>query len=164
MESVATKSFQKVSSGPFQEQLSAERLADAMALCARNYAHFAGASGQMPADGSRQWLPSQLGAALRQAGKRGGPVQLPRTELPHETAAASLLASCVIKGRLRKNARELAHALADAHGLQRGRGTETIARYGSQPKAAQEFQARRPAVGGFVATPRCSLALCSQLS
>lgn len=153
VETGAMKHFKKVINGPFNEQLSAERLADAMALCARNYAHFAEASGQMPADGSRQWLPSQLGAALRQAGKRGGPIQLPSTESPHGTAAASLLARCVIKGRLRKHARQLAHSLADAHGLRRGRGTETVARYGTLPKTEQEFQARRPAVGGFAATP-----------
>ena len=57
------------------------------------------------------------------------------------------------QGGLRKHARQLAHTLADAHGLQRGRGTECVARYGTQPKTVAEFQDRRPAVGGFAATP-----------
>ena len=123
-----------------------------MALCDRCWGHFAAADGQMPADGSRQWLPRQLGAALRECGKRGGSIRLAR-ESPHGTAAASLQARCVIRGRLRKHARQLAHTLADAHGLQRGRGTECVARYGTQPKTVAEFQDRRPPVGGFAATP-----------
>jgi len=54
---------------------------------------------------------------------------------------------------LRKHARQLAHALADAHGLKRGLGTESIARYGPQPRTLEEFRSRRPAAGGFAATP-----------
>ena len=152
VETKTKKEFNKVAHGPFKDQLYTQRLADAMALCDRCWGHFAAADGQMPADGSRQWLPRQLGAALRECGKRGGSIRLAR-ESPHGTAAASLQARCVIRGRLRKHARQLAHTLADAHGLQRGRGTECVARYGTQPKTVAEFQDRRPPVGGFAATP-----------
>ena len=97
VETKAKKEFNKVAHGPFKDQFSTQRLADAMALCDRCWGHFAAADGQMPADGSRQWLPRQLGAALRECGKRARSIRLAR-ESPHGTAAASLQARCVIRG------------------------------------------------------------------
>ena len=78
------KKLIQVTKGDWKEQFSAERLADAMALCRRDWAHFDNRPGSMPEDGSRSMLPRELGAALQAAGKRqlGMARALPRQAVP----------------------------------------------------------------------------------
>ena len=66
--------LRRVARGEYKEQFSEERLADAIAMCQRDWSHSAESSGSMPSDGSRQWLPHELAAKMRADGKRAAVV------------------------------------------------------------------------------------------
>ena len=147
------KKLLQVTRGEWKEQFSAERLADAIALCRRDWDHFEGRPGSMPPDGRRSMLPRDLGAALRAAGKRQPGVaraMLPRQTVPLEGAGVG--PDIRIGGPVQRQARQLVHNLAEIFGVQRGVGIDILARYGRQPRTAAEFAARPPGLGGFVAS------------
>lgn len=164
-EQEALKHFLALSKGPFREQFTPERLADAIAICQRDWAYFRNSSGTMPADGRRTMLPGQLFQQLRFAGKRGGPAATVTPPPPDADSSAmrSLQATCVIRGRVRRTARQLSHSMRDSFRVVRGPRVDVVARYGRQPQSEAEFLARQPGIGGFVATlPAASSAFAQQ--
>lgn len=151
-ESNVLKKLLQVTRGEFKDQFSAERLADAIALCRRDWTHFDDRPGTMPSDGRRQMLPRDLGIALMAAGKRRSGVSraLPRQAVPVDGAGDG--PDIRIGGPVHRPARQLVHALAEIVGVQRGVGIDILARYGRQPHTEAEFLTRQPGLGGFVAT------------
>jgi hypothetical protein len=57
------KKLRALQRGDYCDQFSAERLADAIAMCDRNWEHFRDSRAAMPADGRRLMLPHQLAEA-----------------------------------------------------------------------------------------------------
>ena len=62
-ETAVLKKLRALTRGDFRDQFSAERLADAIAMCERNWEHFSESRAAMPADGRRLMLPHQLAEA-----------------------------------------------------------------------------------------------------
>ena len=54
----ALDKLEKLTKGNVKQQFSPERLADAIAICKKDWAHFANSSGTAPK--KRLWLPTQL--------------------------------------------------------------------------------------------------------
>jgi hypothetical protein len=136
-EDAVLKKLIQVTKGEFRAQFSKERLADAIALCQRDWPHFDNRLGSMPSDGRRSMLPRQLGAALLAAGKRQPGVSraLPRQTVPLEGAGGG--PDIRIGGPVQKQARQLTHSLAEIFGVHRGSGTDILARYGRQPRTEE---------------------------
>ena len=60
--------LQKLTKGPFAEQFSEERLADAMAICREDWGHFRNSSGAQPE--KHRWMPKYLAAVMLRRGLR----------------------------------------------------------------------------------------------
>ena len=54
--------------GPYQKQFSAERVADALATCRRQWQHFGNSPGKLQAH--ERWLPGELAEQMRKYGRR----------------------------------------------------------------------------------------------
>ena len=157
-ESQSLKELQRVARGPYKEQFTADRLADAMAISRRDWNHFASIEGNLPP--VLQMLPAELAEALRRAGKRavgqiwGSPGVLGRADQALQRAAST--ASLMGGGCPPKVPRQFTHIFGDLTGARRGEHVPVVARYGTQPRSDSEFAAQPAGLGGFVAT-RCFL-------
>jgi hypothetical protein len=60
--------LEKLTQGPWGEQFSQERLADAMAICREDWDHFRHSAGALPED--YRWLPKYLAAVMLKKGLR----------------------------------------------------------------------------------------------
>ena len=150
-EAQALKELDRLARGPYKEQFTVERLADAVAICRRTWSHFAANDGNLPPQ--LQALPAELAAALRHAGKRSvghiwGSPEVAGLEDEALQKAASMGAGWT-KPRL---PRQFTHRIGALSGAMRGRLVPVVARYGSQPKTDEEFAARPAGLGCFVAT------------
>ena len=68
-ESAVLHKLEAAVNGPFKQQFSNHRLADAIAMCKRDWSHFDTSVGRLHA--SRRWLPGELAARMKQDGLRG---------------------------------------------------------------------------------------------
>ena len=156
-EAQALKELTRVAKGPYREQFTVERLADAVAICRRDWTHFASIEGNLPP--KLQALPAELAEALRRTGKRTvghswGSPRIPGREdqaLLRAASTGSLMGlSC--KPKAPKAPRQFTHRIGALSGAMRGPLVPVVARYGSQPKTNEEFAARPAGLGCFVAT------------
>ena len=142
--------LRRVARGEFKEQFSEERLADAIAMCQRDWSHFATSSGAMPIDGSRQWLPHELAAKMRAAGKRaalvpGVPAGRPRPLVSPEPFDATPAARPPPMN-------QFAHALAKSAQLARAPDVALVVSAGRAARSAEEFVRAPVAAGCCVVT------------
>ena len=135
--------FRQVMSGAYKEQFSGERLADAIAMCKRDWAHFASSCSALPATGERQWLPDELAAEMRRRGLRGQ-----RCPVERGPVEASAFDPEVQPQPLQQRA----HMLARSFHLARGGDIQVVSSAGLGPRSAEEFVASPVAVGCCVAT------------
>lgn len=136
--------FKSLTSGEFAETFSADRLADAMALCREDWGPFASSTGAYPAHGRRQWLPAKLATQMWNLGKRGDPVA------PSSAAAPS--ASWITEAEVRPM-RQRFHTLGSNYNLRRGNNVCISAPSAkTQPKTAAELKNRQILAGLFVVT------------
>jgi len=145
--------LRRVARGEYQEQFSEERLADAMAMCQRDWSHFAASSGAMPSDGSRQWLPHELAAKMRADGKRaavvpGVPGGRPRPLVSPESFDASPAAKPPPMS-------QFAHSLAKSAQLARAPDVALVASAGRAARSAEEF-VRTPVAAGCCVVTRAA--------
>ncbi|CAE8653696.1 unnamed protein product [Polarella glacialis] len=153
--------LRKLSQGLLQGQFSAARLADATAMCERNWGHFQNSGGELPADGRRSLLPAELAAKMLADGKRGM-VLVPTTScMPLASGSAGSLLELVGKEQIGMP-RQRVHTMADYFCLARGRDVPLVALYGQQPRTDAAFLAQSPAVGGYVATRRATHSALAQ--
>ncbi len=147
-----TKGIEKLTSasrGPYKEQFSAERLADALAMCRRDWGHFDSSPGKLQPH--ELWLPQELAQAMRQAGRR--PDQsvpsVPSVQSAAEQGAADVLLDADVNHIPKVEQRH--HTGAAVHGLSTGSGI--TARAGpSRAPTDKEFLARLVTPGSFVIT------------
>ena len=147
------KDLLRVSKGSYREQFSEARLADAIAMCRRDWAHFDGRPGSLPAH--RRLLPDQLGASLRSAGKRGslGQHRWPQTlQWPDGDPRGSSGTALLGERPPPRPPRQHVHIRGDMCGVLRGSSVPLIARYGAQPRDIDDLLQRPPGLGGFVCT------------
>ena len=125
----------------YAEQFSAERLADAMAICREEWGHFASSSGAYPTHGRRHWLPTELARDMWNSGKRGHQVSRSSFEVP----SAWMTEPDV------RPMRQRYHALGVVHGVTRGpKVMQFVSK--TQVKTVAELKARPVVSGTFVVT------------
>ena len=136
--------FESLTKGLFAEQFSAERLADAMAICREDWGHFANSTGAYPADGRRKWLPAQLATRMWDRGQRGQ---------QQVVRSSATLPSAWITETEARPMRQRYHVLASNHGVRRGTNVSiSIASAKVQPKTEAELRNRQIVAGTFVVT------------
>ena len=128
--------LEKLTQGPYAEQFSQERLADAMAICREDWDHFRNSAGAIPAD--RQWLPGHLAAIMHKRRLRSAP----RGSL--EPPGAIHVGQDWLEGRGpiagAMPMRQRLHNLALLYGIVRGAGvTESNPYGGGQAKSVAEL-------------------------
>ena len=136
--------FESLTKGLFAEQFSAERLADAMALCREDWKHFAHSTGAYPADGRRQWTPVQLAVCMLNHGQRGQQVA---------PSSATTIPSAWITEVEARPMRQRYHVFASNCGVRRGNNVNiSAASAKTQPKTESELRSRPILAGTFVIT------------
>ena len=128
--------LERLTRGPYAEQFSQERLADAMAICREDWDHFRNSAGAIPAD--RQWLPGHLAAIMHKRRLRSAP----RGSL--EPPGAIHVGQDWLEGRGpiagAMPMRQRLHNLALLYGIVRGAGvTESNPYGGGQAKSVAEL-------------------------
>ena len=135
-------------------------MADAVAMTKRDWGHFQGRKGSMPADGSRQWLPHELAAELQRRRLR-----------PPMGSAQHLRAAVASSGSLSRSSgsseqpvpdieplatplpmAQRARALGEVCGLARARGVQLLPSASGGPKTVAEFLHYPVAAGSCVIT------------
>ena len=153
--------LQKVSQGKFGKQFTPERVADAIAMSERNWAHFSASKGELPT--WARTLPHHLGSELRRRGLRHNitkpmqpmesftsPKSMMSAEYVEEQREASLLAS--MDPQVQPRALKFRdHSAADVYGFQRGDRLTMMPSHAKGP-SDQEFLNRHVMVGTFVLT------------
>jgi len=161
------KKLTAVTKGTYKEQFSAARLADALAICRRDWAHFDGRPCSLPAH--RRYLPHQLAAILRSAGKRDPAGQHKWPQAPEIWAARpgdprGSDVSFLGKRLQPRPPRQWVHNRADMCDIQRGSSVPLISRAGAQPRSEEELVRRQPGMGTFVCTKSYSSTALAQNS
>ena len=133
--------------GPYNEQFSENRLADAIAICKHEWSHFSTSGGRLQAD--RRWLPSELAAQMKHDGRRG--LQSPQSQLSARTRAErsdaqTLLDDVVESG---PHAEQRSHFGSKAYGLSAGVPVKVVAQ---KILTLDEFKKRPVTLGSFVIT------------
>ena len=142
--------LRRVARGEFKEQFSAERLADAIAMCQRDWSHFASSCGAMPSDGHRQWLPHGLAAKMRADGKRSVVVHgVPGGRGGSPVSAESFDASPDVAP---PPMNQFAHALSKSARLARAPDVALVASAGRAARSDEEFVRAPVATGCCVVT------------
>ena len=148
----------KATRSKLQEQFSGERLADAIATCRRDWAHFRSSPGKLkPED---KWLPAELAAAMREAGRRSLPSQqsqqsqlsLRAQQAPgfnREQGAAHALLDAVED--VRPLVGQRIHNAQDIHNFGKGPNVPSV-KVGAKPPSAEEFRKRQVFPGSYVVT------------
>ena len=142
--------LRRVARGEFKEQFSEERLADAIAMCQRDWSHFAASSGAMPSDGSRQWLPHELAAKMRADGKRGAAV--PGVREGHRRPLVFPEAFDASPAAAPPPMNQFAHSLAKSAQLARAPDVALVASAGRAARSVEEFVQTPVAAGCCVVT------------
>ena len=154
-EAESLKKLTALSKGQWKDQFSAERLADAIAVCRRDWKHFDGCPGSLPPNLCGQLLPAQLAAEMRKAGKRDPSDlrDLRKRNSPLPPAQPPIGGVRLVPlGKPPPAPRQFAHVMGDRLGVSRGDGVQLAARYGAVPKSKDEFQCRAVTLGCYVAT------------
>ena len=154
--------LEKLARGPWKEQFTTERLADALAVCRQDWSHFAQSAGAMPR--ARSMMPAALGKALASQGLRA---QRPQSTPPSVSwgswrssgsasgagAAAAGEDQVERSGAQASAIRQRHHALAGVHGVQRGPGIPVTTPFGGrQAQSTEEFSERPVWLGACVLT------------
>ena len=162
-------------------QFTEQRMADAKAMCERNWGHFQDTPGEL-LFARANVLQMFAGPCFLNATKQPC-FFLPAKELPAdgrlnllpselarklletgkrgmvplrattnvESGPSRALARCMEYDKT-KNARQRTHSMADYYGIDRGEGVQLVASYGTQPRTTEAFLSQAVATGGFVAT------------
>ena len=137
--------------GPDREQFSELRMADALAVCNRNWSHFADSGGVLQPH--QLWLPSQLARQMRSDGRRlpSGCLQSlqsadPAPLLAERSAAAALLDDVVEHV---PKVQQTAHTGRAVYGFAAG---VPLMRTGERGLTAERFKTRPVTPGSFVVT------------
>jgi len=142
----------RATKGPHKKQLSEARLADAIAMCKREWGHFADCSGKLPPNA--RWLPAELGAEMRRQGLRRDPGQVSEVlEVPGVAREQSEVEQLLTKrGPGGCPPAQKLHYAATAQRLSRGKGVGIVATDGADAPTMEEFAARPIVDGSFVIT------------
>ena len=144
-ESTILQKLQAATKGPFKDQFSQNRLADAIAMCHHQWSHFITSGGRLQAD--RRWLPSELAAQMKRDGCRG--LQSPQSQLSGQVRAersdAQVLLDDVVESVPHVSQR--AHFGRTVFGLSSGVPVRVIAQKNLTPA---EFNKRLVTPGSFV--------------
>jgi hypothetical protein len=154
-ESKVLEKLSKASRGPYKEQFSEARLADAMAMCKHQWQHFDSSGGKLGPHELR--LPAELAAQMRVDGKHKSsqssqslPSMLQSVAArAHQSAADVLLDATVEAVPCVKQKDHVARAL---HGWSRGPGVDVVAAGVRVPISLEEFRNRPVRIGCMVAT------------
>jgi len=150
-EDKVASALRKLTTGPYKEQFSPQRLADAIAVLEHNWRHFIDHTHAIP--DRRRELPSALAARMRRRGHLND-----NPDVSRQASLASLVTE------LRSNnpsmcappraspTHQRAHELADLHGVRRGDGVNTVAVQTQPPKTDTQFLARPVIPGSYVLT------------
>ena len=144
---------QAATKGPFKDQFSQNRLADAIAMCQRQWSHYITFGGRLQAD--RRWLPSELAAQMKRDGCRG--LQSPQSQLSGQVRAersdAQVLLDDVVESVPHVSQR--GHFGRTVFGLSSGVPVKVIAHknltpaeFNTRPVTPGSFVISRPAPGG----------------
>ncbi|CAK0866806.1 unnamed protein product, partial [Prorocentrum cordatum] len=124
------------------EQFAEPRLADAVAVAKKNWAHFDSSSGYASEAGPRRWMPPQLALHMHRMGLRG-------RKCARESAAISPEASAALQATGDAPVpRQRWHALQQTCGIRRSEGTPIAALPRSCPPSTVDEFVRRPVIAG----------------
>ena len=151
--------FRSVMKGDYQEQFSAERLADAIAFCERDWQHFRGSGGELGAD----WkvLPHELAAkmqSLRSKQSSSSSSSSASLYTSHRSDARTRAEKAVTAyhvdddpDTLHQKVTQNQHAAADLYGIKRGSRIPLVVPRTRAP-TDKEFAERKVHPGSFVIT------------
>jgi hypothetical protein len=144
-EAKVIKALTAVVKGPYRQQFTPERLADALAMCDRRWEHFQSPGNLQPAD---RMLPRELAELMRaDRTEQSEPSQLPREV---EQSAASKLLDDVVEHV--PTARQKAHTGRKVFKLGAGvpvvKSSKQVGDFVTQPITPGSFVATRPALHG----------------
>ena len=143
------KALRRVSAGDYSKQFPPERVADAIAMCQRDWGHFRQSKGAMPPN--LQWLPSELAAELRRLGLRHAVNEVP--DVPAvlaEQEHADIFMNPLVDADP-PVLRQYQHAAADVYGFKQGEQT-VKAHYPAKAPSDEDFCRRTIYQGCFVIT------------
>ena len=135
----------KLVKGKYREQFTADRLADARAMCNKDWRRFAESAGACPLSDPRRMLPPQLAVYMNRRGLR-------RVGRTASTASAAAAAPAAEDATAPPPITMVAHSLGESVGLRRGAETEVARRGGHAAKTVDEFLASHVAAGQYVVT------------
>ena len=156
------KKLESVERGPWSQQLTSERLADAKAICRRDWAHFRESKAQLPEDGHLQWLPHQLALKVIRARKAKSSVEswvsvesgLAMPTLPQSMRAVFPELDL---GRRPRALQQRFHKLGDLHGIARGDQVELhMGSLGERISSVEQFIRNKIKPGTCVVTHTAS--------
>ena len=136
--------------GEYREQFNPARLADAIAMCRHDWDHFKGSKASMPADGSRQWLPHQLAAALQRCGRR--PRAVPQESVLSAESLNAAGTDNLAVGPRPQPMTQRAHALGASCHFRRSEDVQVVVTGRCGPRTLQEFLTHPVAAGACVVT------------
>ena len=130
--------------GPYNEQFSENRLADAIAICKHEWSHFSTSAGRLNPD--RRWLPSQM----KQDGRRG--LQSPHSQLSALAQAARSDAAILLDDVEESvpNVVQRCHFGRKLYGLSAGVPVKKVV--AQKILTLDEFKKRPVTLGSFVIT------------
>ena len=143
-----TSKLNKLGSGPYREQFTPERLADAKAICAKDWKHFEHNSGACPIGSPLRRLPTELSIAMRAAGVRRRPQD---TQAPQVSPAVPATAWEELRRHVNPM-RQLEHSMAGDMGIARGVDTGLTQKRLAAPKTAEDYAKAPITPGCFVLT------------
>ena len=146
-ETAVLKKLAQAMKGPFKEQFSQSRLADAIAICEHQWSHFSTSGGRLQAD--RRWLPSELAAQMKQDGRRG--LQSPQSQLSSRARAERSDAQTLLDDVVESvpHVQQRSHFGSEAFGLSAGVPVKVMAQKKLTPA---QFKERPVTPGSFVIT------------
>ncbi len=152
-ETDVAKKLRAAVGGKFGEQFSAPRLADAIAMCTRHWAHFDESAGHLSP--GKRLLPHELAAELRQKGLRTSSSMrsLPSMSSPGasaEVSAAAALLDADVNASPHVEQRE--HAGAETYGFRRGAQVPSVLLVSRRAPTDDAFRARLITPRSFVIT------------
>ena len=149
-EEAVLRKFRQVMSGPYADQFSAARLADAVAMCKREWGHFSSSCGALPSDGSKQRMPHQLAEDMRRGGQR------PRQQVSDLVAVSAASAASGVVGfdpaSVPEPLQQRAHLLSRSLQFARAHNVQVVSGRTSGPRTMDEFRVSPVAAGSCVVT------------
>ena len=139
--------MRSLSRGKLSSQFSADRLADAIAICERRWDHFKGCDGELSA--SALLLPHELAAKVQK--KRAQTAQQSQQSLQSEREVASALVDASAT-RFPAGVQQRHHAGADLYGFRHGNEIPVAPATQQRAPSDREFATRLVTPGCFVLT------------